>query len=222
MKKTFISACVVNLLRTSIAFYTFFSSTLNFQNAVQICYSINATVLFINNSTEDDFVKTTFLNNTSVTGIWLAIYDFTGNEINVNYYTNQTFSYANWQTGQPGSSNQLCTSYKPYFMGFGWDDTLCSDKFSVLCENTEYAGTLNTFSSTNTDTTTTITKTDTTTTISITHTTVTSMMNINLWNEWSPWSLCQFYRQRNNSYATNGIEYQILNISCNLICKNNS
>jgi hypothetical protein len=40
------------------------------------------------------------MNNHSVKdGIWLVIYDFIGNETNVNYYTNKTLNYTNWNFG---------------------------------------------------------------------------------------------------------------------------
>ncbi len=62
------------------------NETVDFTQAVKKCDSINATVLLIDNSAEDDFIKNNYLNNNSVKdGIWLAIYDFIGDETNVNY-----------------------------------------------------------------------------------------------------------------------------------------
>ena len=150
------------------------------------------------NKTEDDLIINNYLNNASVTiGTWLAMNDISENstENNVNYYTNETLSYTNWNISEPNRKYEYCTVYYKPFNNGQWTDIPCNWTHSVLCEMTDYVGS---------------------------STTTPSLMNIPFWNEWSPWSFCQFYRQRNNSYATNGIEYQILNISCNLICKNNS
>ena len=73
-------------IRNVTGTYILYPAPVDFLQAVQMCDSINATVAFIHNSTQDDFIKNTYLNNASVAlGIWLAIYDFIGNEINVNY-----------------------------------------------------------------------------------------------------------------------------------------
>jgi hypothetical protein len=58
-------------------------------------------------------------------------------------------------------------------------------------------------------------------TIATTQTTisVSNIMNIPLWNNWNPWSFCEFHRQRNNNKMTNGIENEILNVSCSLVCE---
>jgi response regulator of citrate/malate metabolism len=63
---------ILNLIRNTNGFYTLYSKNVNFLEAVRICNSINATVVFINNSSEDLFIKDNYLNSPSVKqGIWL-------------------------------------------------------------------------------------------------------------------------------------------------------
>ncbi len=131
MKLNLILVCFINLLRYAIGSYILYPSSVDFSQAVLTCDSINATVLFIDNSAEDDFIKNNYLNNKSVKdGIWLAIYDFIGNDTNVNYYTNQTLNYTNWNPHISNVKSQLCTRYekKSYI---GWGDDPCSKSYSV-------------------------------------------------------------------------------------------
>ena len=271
MKKNFF-VIFYYLIRNVIGSYILYPENVSFSVAVQICDSINATIVFINNSTEDAFIKNTYLNHASVTlGIWLAIYDFIGNETNVNYYTNQTLSFTNWNPGQPDTLTDYCVRYDKNFQK--WADMTCSISYSVLCESNKIFNelssayekttvttkdvtiTINATITTTTHTSTTTTTTSATTTPTtttktdyitsrttdfISMTTIKSLsknsteniktdsataiihstdrsMNIHFWYEWNPWSLCQLNRQRKNTNMTNGIEYQILNISCSCI-----
>jgi hypothetical protein len=248
---------ILNLIRDSIGTYFLFPEEVNFTQAVQTCSSINATVLFIDDFTEDTYIKNTYLPLVT-TAIWLAIYDIIGNETNVNYYTNQTLNYTNWAID---NSDENCFRY---VKNQNWWDVYCYFLYSTLCEfstiQTEFtetnvtatttipettiihettitqspdiATTQTTFSVSNimnTLTTTTIPETtiihETTITqspaIATTQTTfsVSSIMKIPLWNEWNSWSFCLLYRQRNNTNMTNGIENEILNVSCSLVCE---
>ena len=253
MKKKFF-VIFYYLIRNVIGSYILYPENVSFSVAVQICDSINATIVFINNSTEDAFIKNTYLNDASVTlGIWLAIYDFIGNETNVNYYTNQTLSFKNWRDGEPSTLTDYCVRYDKNFQK--WADMTCSISYSVLCESnkifnelssayekttittkdltTKINATLTTTKTTTITTTSTTTPTTTTTTTITTSSTTTESIktdsataiipstdrsiNIHFWYEWNPWSLCQLNRQRKNTNLTNGIEYQILNISCSCI-----
>ena len=241
-------------MRIVIGSYILYPKPVNFLAAVQKCDSINATIIFINNSTEENFIKNTYLNDASVTsGIWLAIYDFIGNEKNVNYYTNQTLKFTNWYTDEPNTRTDYCVRYDKGFQK--WADMTCSKLYSVLCESnnifnefssayekttittkdltTKINATLTTTKTTTITTTSTTTPTTTTTTTITTSSTTTESIktdsataiipstdrsiNIHFWYEWNPWSLCQLNRQRKNTNLTNGIEYQILNISCSCI-----
>ena len=201
MKEKFIIACMINLLLRIIkGSYILYPSPVDFTQAVRTCDSINATVLFIDDSAEDVFIRTNYLNNNSVKdGIWLAIFDFIGDETNVNYYANQSLNYTNWKSGQPNNKKNFCTFYNKHSNNDQWGDETSSAQHSVLCEIEEYA--------TNSTTTTTESsrKTDT-------------LMNTLSCLELNPWSFCQLHRHRNNKNMTNGIEYQILNVSCSLIC----
>jgi hypothetical protein len=254
---------ILNLIRNTNGFYKLYPASVSFLEAVRICNSINATVVFINDSSEDLFIHDNYLKNASVsTGIWLAIYDFIGNEKNVNYYTNQTLTYTNWYLMgriEPNDRLHYCVRYDKNKQK--WADTSCDTPYSVLCES-EKDDTYSTQDITTTISSTTISSTTiistkeltittsvlrsissttmiSTTIFKITSTTnvfksstikVTSIiytseskntkkMNISFWNEWSSWSLCQLYRQRNNSNMSNGIQYEILNVSCSLICE---
>ncbi len=140
-------------------------------------------------------------------GIWLAIYDFVANEINVNYYTNKTLPYTNWNAGEPNKITDYCVRYDKGSQK--WADRSCNQFYSVLCEigTTEVCSTIYTDGTTHTICSSSlVTKTDI------------NIMNAALWNKWNPWSFCQLYRQRN---IRNTIKYQILNVLCGLICKYN-
>jgi hypothetical protein len=187
-------------LKAVFSSYILYPANVTFTQAVQKCNLINATVVFPKNKTKDDFIRNNYLNNTSVsTGIWLAIYDYIGNDINVNYYTNQTLTYTNWFTGEPSTPTDYCVRYDKNFQK--WADYPCNGYFSVLCELKKYASSSNTY------------------TTNLISTSDTNKMNIPFWNQWNPWSFCQLFRHRNNSNISNGTECQILNVSCSQICK---
>ena len=123
----------VNFIRSVIGSYILYPANVSFSVAVQKCDSKNASIVFINNSAEDAFIKNTYLNDSSVTsGIWLAIYDFIGNETNVNYYTNQTLSFTNWYPGEPNKRTDYCVRYDKELQK--WADKRCSQLNTVLCE----------------------------------------------------------------------------------------
>jgi hypothetical protein len=44
-------------------------------------------------------------------------------------------------------------------------------------------------------------------------------VNMPFWFEWSPWSFCQFYRQRINLILPGFIEKEVHNLSCNFFCE---
>jgi hypothetical protein len=209
----------VSLIRKSIGSYFLFPVEVNFTQAIQKCSSINATVLFIDNSTEDTYIKNTFLNGPLVTtAIWLAIYDIFGNETNVNYYTNKTLNYTNWVIDR---TSDKCFRY---VKNGNWLDYGCDASFSTLCE---YSTIQTGFTVTNMSATmttpesstiyqTTITQSPS---IATTETIISNIINNPLWNKWNPWSFFQLYRQRNNSNINNGFENEIINVSCSLVCK---
>jgi hypothetical protein len=253
----FLFLLIVKLIRNSLGTYFLFPEQVNFAQAIQKCSSKNATVVFIDNLTEDTYIKNTYLPLVTK-GIWLAIYDIIGNETNVNYYTNRTLNYTNWVYD---NRNDKCFRYEKNKQ---WLDISCGSLYSTLCEfSTVQTG----FTVTNVTTSMTIpessatykttiiqsltidtTQTDisassiknisttvtlpesstvhqTTTiqspTIHTTQTTisVSNIMNIPLWNNWNPWSFCEFHRQRKNNKMANGIENEIINVSCSLVCK---
>jgi hypothetical protein len=189
--------------------------------AVQKCSSISATVVFIDDLAEDNYIKSHYLPNVS-TAIWLAIYDIFGNETNVNYYTNQTLNYTNWSIDK---TSEKCFRY---VKKSNWLDYGCDASFSTLCEFSKLT-VQTSFTVTNLTTTMTITESSATykTTIiqspniATTQTTisVSNIINIPLWNTWNPWSFCEFHRQRKNNKMTNGMENEILNVSCSLVCE---
>jgi hypothetical protein len=183
MKEKFIITCMINLLRILKGSYILCPQIDNFEKAVLKCDSINATVVFIDNSAEDDLIRNNYLNDASVsTGIWLAIYDFFGNETNVNYYTNKTLNYTNWKS-EHRNNNKYCTVYSKQSNNVNWVHETCSSQNSVLCETEEYA------TSSTTTTTNSNRKTDT-------------LMNIPTCLDLNPWSFCQLHRQRNNKNMT--------------------
>ena len=205
----FILACF-SLIKTVSSSYILYADNVDFSDAVQKCDTINATVVLPKNKTEDDFILNNFLNNASVTsGIWLAIYDIdiSGSENNVNYYTNETLLYTNWFTREPGNKFEYCTTYLKTSQ---WHDYPCSSKFSVLCEVTEYSKSSCTLTSS--------TMTTASTSSTANTKTDTIIKIIALWNTWNPWSFCEFHRQRNNNKMGNGIENEIINVSCSLVC----
>ena len=55
MKVKFIIACMMSLLRIIKGSYIFYQDRHNFETAVLKCDSINATVVFIDDSAEDNF-----------------------------------------------------------------------------------------------------------------------------------------------------------------------
>jgi hypothetical protein len=179
--------------------YNFFSgSDVTFHTGLAMCQNISAQMVFINDENENNFIKNNYSTNPKKT-IWLAIYDYFQNETNVNYYTNESLNYTDWASKNPDKINEQCISIEN---DNNWKDRKCDEKHSVLCEYIEI-----------TSTTTTISSIITTTLESDSSTTI---QEIAFWSSWSSWSFCELYRQRNNS---NGIEYQVLNVSCSLVCK---
>jgi hypothetical protein len=81
-----------NVLSAPNYTYCFHPTPVNLTVAVQKCKQLNSRVLVIEDTIEDKYIKDNFLIN-STTDIWLGIYDFIGNEANVNYYTNETLSF---------------------------------------------------------------------------------------------------------------------------------
>jgi hypothetical protein len=75
------------------------------------------TLLFIDNSDENNFIITNYLPN-SKTGLWLAIKDFSNQR--VNYYTNESLTFTYWTSiTSRAESNKECTFLKKkrYLMG---------------------------------------------------------------------------------------------------------
>ncbi len=218
--------------------YHLINVEVNFQIALAMCQNMSAQIVFINDENENNFIKNRFSNKT----IWLAIYDYAKNEKNVNYYTNESLNFTYWDSNEPNNLWQQCvifdTSNKWKEMHCIYNTYNYYQNHYVLCEYNEITSTTTISSSTSTTTTTTITKTttssstttrtritttstttsrDSTTTLeSISLTTKSSIFIEPFWSSWSSWSFCELYRQRNNS---NGIEYQVLNVSCSLVCK---
>ncbi len=127
--------------------YIVFPENAYFADAVKKCDSVNANVVLPKSKTEDDFILNNYLYNAYVTnGIWLAIYDFIGNETNVNYYTNETLLYSNWSNGELSTISEYCTTYLKTSQ---WHDFPCSNtyQFSILCEITEDSKNSNTITS---------------------------------------------------------------------------
>ena len=60
-------------------------------------------------------------------GIWLGVYDYIGNETNVNYYTNKTLNYYNWQIEYPKTLLGVCVVY----CQTGWIDTQCLERYGT-------------------------------------------------------------------------------------------
>jgi hypothetical protein len=122
------------LVQNAEGSYFLFSAAVTFQEAVHECSSINAKVVSIDDSNEDALIFEKYLQDSKVTsGIWLAIYDYIGNETNVNYYTNTTLNYTNWVSGQPHTKSDHCVRYEKT-SSKKWDETTCTKHFSVLCE----------------------------------------------------------------------------------------
>jgi hypothetical protein len=121
------------LIKNTKGSYILYPTTATFHEAVHQCSLLSATVVFIDNSDEDTFIVKTYLQNLVPTGIWLAIYDFIGNETNVNYYTNQTLRNTNWVSGQPKIKNYCCVIYDKAPIN-QWNEISCDKKYSVLCE----------------------------------------------------------------------------------------
>jgi hypothetical protein len=135
-----LSSCSTMISRSStiwtskgLSSYLFYPAQVNFNSALNLCKQHNATMLFIDNKVEDDFIKQNYLKNVT-SGIWLAIYDFVGNETNVNYYTNETLKYSNWYPLDTHSVSELCTRYDKTFSS--WADIFPSSTYSVICETT--------------------------------------------------------------------------------------
>ena len=102
--------------------------------------------------------------------------------------------------------------------GFCINDIPCSaNSYDVICITSPFTTTKITTTSTATTITTTSITTTTTTTISYANISITT--TVNAWNAWNEWSICQLHRQRNNSIFSNGIEYQVISVSCSLVCK---
>jgi hypothetical protein len=104
------SNLVKNVLSACNYTYIFQPTPVNFTVAVQKCKQFNASVLVIEDACEDLFIKDNFLMNVT-SGIWLGIYDFIGNETNVNYYTNKTLPYTNWNFTEPSGPKEKCTRF---------------------------------------------------------------------------------------------------------------
>ena len=112
-------------------------------------------------------------------------------------------------TYEPSRRTDYCVRYDKTIQQ--WADHSYNDLYSVLCESkidtAEVSSAIYTDGTTHTSfSSSTVTKSDT------------IIINIPFWNTWNPWSFCEFHRQRN---ILNRIEYQILNVSCSLICKYN-
>jgi hypothetical protein len=164
------SNSVQNELNAS--YYCFKPALVNFTLAVEICKCLNATVLLIENANEDNFIKGNYLMN-ALNGIWLSIYDFIGNETNVNYYTNKTLTYYNRPNIQIANPVEPCVRLRT--------DTGCNSLYSVVCKLSDY-GSCNCPS----PTTTTI-STPTTSTQTTSSTTATLSKALGVWSEWSSW-----------------------------------
>jgi hypothetical protein len=189
------------------SYYCFKPALVNFTIAVEICKCLNATVLKCS-STEDNFIKGNYLMN-ALNGIWLSIYDFIGNETNVNYYTNKTLTYYNRSNIQLVNNGEPCVRLRTDGI---WADTGCDSLFSVVCKLTDY-GSCNCPS----PPTTTTTSSPTTSTQTTSSTTATISKALGFWSEWSSWQICILEKKR--KLINNTVETIRANISCDLICK---
>jgi alpha-L-arabinofuranosidase len=192
----------------------------------------------MNDSSKYLFIRDNYLNSTSVTqGIWLIGPWYSGDPNNVQFCVWSDRVGTNWVNfGCNKTVSVLCESKK--------DDTYSTQDITTTISSTTISSTtiistkelaittsvLRSISSTTVINTTIFKITSTpdvviSSTIKVTSIIYTSeskntkKMNISFWNEWSSWSLCQLYRQRNNSNMSNGIQYEILNVSCSLICE---
>ena len=87
------------------------------------------TLLFIDNSDENNFIITNYLPN-SKTGLWLAIKDFSNQR--VNYYTNESLTFTYWTI--------IISKKDPNrgYMSFEadtilWEDRNDGDSRNILC-----------------------------------------------------------------------------------------
>jgi hypothetical protein len=117
------------LASNSYSNYTYYPGNYTFNEAIEKCASINCTVVFIGSETKNDYIYKNYVSNTN--RIWLAIIDIFVNETNVNYYTNETLNYTDW--GDFQNTGTPCITYSNAAYG-PWDDVLCSDVASILCE----------------------------------------------------------------------------------------
>ena len=151
--------------------YCFDKIPVSFQAALKTCDLINGTVVSIDSLEEENFIKANYLY--SVSGIWLAIYDISGTENNVNYYTNLTLNYVHWYTGEPSNLKDYCVRLD--FSKQSMADMTCSVSYSVLCEISKFNSESTKNTSTRTERCTTDTTTSTTTTDSTTSTNTTEI-----------------------------------------------
>jgi hypothetical protein len=122
MKIQHIFLCL-SFISSASSNYILGSQSKTFADAILECNSINAHVVLPKNLIEDNLIKATYLLHNNVTnGIWLAMYDYPGDETNNNYYTNKSLNFTNWRNGEPGSRNRLCTAYLLKTLLWG-DDT---------------------------------------------------------------------------------------------------
>jgi hypothetical protein len=208
-----LSNLVKHVLSASNYTYIFQPTPVNFNEAVQICNKLNASVLVIEDSTEDKFIIDNFLMNSN--DIWLGIYDYFGNETNVNYYTNKTLPYINWLGSEPSNFLEKCARYMKAYLR--WGDHMCSNLYSVVCK----ASTL-TSTTTSTNSTTIPPTTISTTTLATTSATSLSKTTNSPsagWSEWNPWTICTLEKKRRHLTNSSLEETFRLNISCDLTCK---
>jgi hypothetical protein len=208
--------------------YLFDHTRGNFTQAIKKCSQLNATVLVIEDAYEDNFIKDNYLMNLT-TGIWLGIYDFIGNETNVNYCTNKTLSYYNWDKNYPKNLTNRCSRYSTFFKT--WIDSSCSEFKYVVCKVSDKCGSCNCSLPTTSTTTTTTpviseTKNPSQTTsnsvpndnaLTTTTTTQTTSKPLGIWSEWSSWQICILEKKR--KLINYSVEIIRSNISCDLICK---
>jgi hypothetical protein len=238
-----LSNLVKNVLSTGNHTYIFQPAPVNFATALHNCNQMNAKVLVIEDALEDSFIKDNYLKNVT-NGIWLGMYDFIGNETNVNYYTNKTLSYYNWYKTDPNGITNLCTVYLKAYST--WGDQMCSSSYSVICKVSDRTSTstptssqsialttststssqsieLSTSTSTSTSSQSIALSTSTSTyskSIALSTATSTSSQSIATtlsgWSEWSPWKICLLVKKRR--HLNNSVEIIRSNISCGLIC----
>jgi hypothetical protein len=77
-----------NFVKNGLSYsYYFDKGPFNLIQAVQICNNLNASLYVPDDATESATIEKAYLGKVQI-GIWIGIYDFSGNENNVNYCTN--------------------------------------------------------------------------------------------------------------------------------------